>query len=288
MEQVVLNAIIAGSIYGLIASGFSLVYNVQRFFYMAHGAVLAIGAFTFHVLLRSLHVSPFLAFPTAVAASVGVGLINEVMIHRPLRRRAATNLSLFIASSASLLLTESVLLFVFGPTARTYQWSVSSIEIAGARITPMQLLIVVACLSMFSILVLFMQRTLIGKSLRALADSVELARSCGLPVLRLNIAVVSVSAVLAAVGGILQSFEQDLRFDMGMYAILKGIIASILGGVGNVPGALAGGLLLGLVENASTWFLPSGYKNVVSSVVLIGFLLLMPGGLMGLMPRNKR
>jgi branched-chain amino acid transport system permease protein len=87
--------------------------------------------------------------------------------------------------------------------------------------------------------------------------------------------------MLASAGGILQSFEQDLRFDMGLIAVLKGIIASIIGGIGNVPGALAGGLLLGLIENLSTWILPSGYKNVVSSLVLIGFLLFRPNGIMG-------
>jgi len=281
MPQVLANAVIVGSIYALIAAGFSLVYNVQRFFYIAHGAVLAVGAFTFHLLFQSLSLSPFLAFPLALGTSIAVGAVNEVLIHRPLRRRAATNLSLFMASSAFLLLIQNLLLFIFGPTVLTYQWPLSPVAFAGVRVTRVQILVVLASLSMFCMLLVFMKRTFLGKSLRALADSVELSRSCGLPVSRLNLAAVSISAVLGSVGGILQSFEQDLRFDMGLYAILKGIIASILGGVGNVPAALVGGFLLGLVENLSTWYLPSGYKNVVSSLVLIGFLLFKPAGLMG-------
>ena len=110
MQQVLANAVIVGSIYALIAAGFSLVYNVQRFFYIAHGAALAVGAFVFHLLFQTPSVT-FLAFPLAVGASLAVGVSNEVLIHRPLRRRAATNLSLFMASSASLLLMQNLLLF---------------------------------------------------------------------------------------------------------------------------------------------------------------------------------
>src|SRR5262247_895430 len=117
MAQVLANAVIVGSIYALIAAGFSLVYNVQRFFYIAHGAVLAVGAFVFHLLSQGLSVNPFLAFPLAIGASLAVGAGNEILIHRPLRRRAATNLSLFMASSASLVLVQNLLLFIFGPSA---------------------------------------------------------------------------------------------------------------------------------------------------------------------------
>lgn len=281
MQQVLANAVIVGSIYALIAAGFSLVYNVQRFFYIAHGAVLAAGAFAFHVLFQSRSVSPLLALPAALGTSLAVGAVNEILIHRPLRRRTATNLTLFMASSAFLLLIQNLLLFLFGPTALTYQWPLSPVAFAGVRVTHVQILVILASLALFCMLLVFMQGTFLGKALRALADSVELARSCGLPVSRLNLAAISISAVLASVGGILQSFEQDLRFDMGLYAVLKGIIASIMGGIGNVPAALAGGFLLGLVENLSVWFLPSGYKNVVSSLVLIGFLLFKPTGLLG-------
>jgi len=186
-----------------------------------------------------------------------------------------------MASTASLLLIQSLLLFIFGPSAHTYQWPLSPVEFAGVRVTRVQIVIVLVSLSLFGLLLIFMKRTRVGKSLRALADSSELARASGLPVTKLNLYSVCISAVLGTVAGILQSFDQDLRFDMGLHAVLKGVIASILGGVGNVPAALVGGLLLGLVENLSTWFLPSGYKNVVSSLVLIGFLLFRPSGLMG-------
>lgn len=281
MLQVLANALIVGSVYALIAAGFSLVYNVHGFFYIAHGAVLVVGAFAFYLFFQSFRVSFFLAFPLALTASLALGVVNEVLIHRPLRRHAATNLSLFLASSAFLLLIQNLLLFIFGPSALTYQWPLSPVTFAGVRLTHVQILVVMSSLFLFCILLVFMKRTLLGKLLRALTDSADLARSCGLSVSWLNLATISISAVLGSVAGILQSFEQDLRFDMGLYAILKGIIASIIGGVGNVPAALVGGCLLGLIENLSAWFIPSGYKNVVSSLVLIGFLLFKPTGLMG-------
>jgi len=281
MQQLIANAIIIGSIYALIAAGFSVVYNVQRFFYIAHGAIISVSAFAFHLFFISLNFHFCIALLAAISISLIIGVLNEILIHRPLRLHSARNLSLFMASSASLLLIQSFLLFIFGPATLTYQWALTTVAFAGIRITQTQIMVVVSSLSLFCILLLFMRRTFLGRSLRALADSVELARSCGLPISRLYLIAICASAALGSVGGILQSFEQDLRFDMGMFAVLKGIIASIIGGVGSVPGALVGGFLLGLIENLSTWFLPSGYKNVVSSLVLIGFLLFKPNGLMG-------
>lgn len=128
-----------------------MVYSVQRFFYLAHGGILAVGAFTFHFLFQSLGISPFLAFPIAIIASVAVGGLNEILIHRPLRRRDATNLSLFMASTASLLLIQSLLLFIFGPSAHTYQWPLSPVEFAGVRVTRVQIVIVLVSLSLFGL-----------------------------------------------------------------------------------------------------------------------------------------
>jgi branched-chain amino acid transport system permease protein len=281
MLQVITNSLISGAIYAIIAAGFNLVYSVHRFFYLAHGSILLVGGFAFYFASETYHLHPVISLMVATGVSVVLALLNELLIHRPLRQRQATNFSLFLASTASLTIVQGLLLYCNGSSPFTYQWPLNIIEIGSARITQTQVWIICSAFIIFLSLWLLMTKTLFGKSIQAIADSPVLAKAFGLPVPLLYLQTTVLSAILATAGGILMSFERDLRFDMGMEAILKGIIASIIGGIGNVPAALVGGFLLGLVENLTAWFLPSSYKTTISSVLLITFLLLRPTGLLG-------
>jgi branched-chain amino acid transport system permease protein len=281
MLQVIANAFISGAIYATITAGFNLVYSVHRFFYLAHGSVLLVGGFAFYFALQTYHLHWIIAVLIAIAAAIILALLNEILIHRPLRQRQANNFSLFLASTASLNIIQGLLLYFNSSRTFTYQWPLNVIEIATVRITHSQLYIIGSAVIIFSILWVIMNKTMFGKSLQAISDSPVLARAIGLPVSALYLKTTILSAILAAFGGILMSLERDLRFDMGMEAILKGIIASIIGGIPNVPAAILGGFLLGLIENLSAWFLPSNYKTTISSVVLIVFLLLRPTGIIG-------
>lgn len=281
MLQVIANAFISGAIYATIAAGFNLVYSVHRFFYLAHGSVLLVGGFAFYFAFQTYQLPALIAVLISITAAITLALLNEILIHRPLRQRQVSNFSLFLASTASLNIVQGLLLYFNSSRTFTYQWPLNVIEIGTIRITHTQLWIIGSAVLIFSILWWIMNKTMFGKSLQAISDSPVLARAIGLPVSTLYLQTTILSAVLAAAGGILMSLERDLRFDMGMEAILKGIIASIIGGIPNVPAALLGGFLLGLIENLSAWFLPSNYKTTISSVVLIVFLLLRPTGIIG-------
>ncbi len=281
MLQVIANAFISGAIYATISAGFNLVYSVHRFFYLAHGSVLLVGGFAFYFAFETYHLHPAIAILLAIGAATILAMLNEILIHRPLRQRQANNFSLFLASTASLSIVQGLLLYFNSSRTFTYQWPLNVIEIATVRITLTQCWIIASACLIFSILWWIMNKTTFGKSLQAIADSPTLARAIGLPVSTLYLQTTILSAILAAAGGILMSLERDLRFDMGMEAILKGIIASIIGGIPNVPAALLGGFLLGLIENLAAWFLPSNYKTTISSIVLIVFLLFRPTGIIG-------
>jgi branched-chain amino acid transport system permease protein len=277
--QVLVNAIISGTIYAMIAVGFNLVYSTHRFFYIAHGAVSLVSAFAFYFTRQSFSI--WIASGAAILASLILAILNELLIHRPLRERRANSFSLFLASSSSLTITQSLLLLAKGSETYTYQWPNNVLEIGSIRITHTQILEICITLAMFGSLWWIMRRTFFGKSLQAIAEVPTLARAIGLPIDTLYLQSTLLSALFAAVGGVLLSFEQDLRFNIGMESILKAITACTIGGIGNVPAALLGGLFLGLIENLTTWFFPSSYKTLISSSVMIGFLLFRPTGLLG-------
>lgn len=280
--QVVLNGLIAGSVYALVAVGFSLVYSTQRYFHIAHGSVVAVGAFSFYSFYKLCGVSPALALPGALVVAMVVGSLIELGVHRPLRKRGATNLLHFLASTAVFLLVQNVLLLAFGSSVRTLSLPIQEgISLGGAVVTYTQLLAIAAALVIFVALYILMTGTRFGRAVRAVSEDPLGASIVGSNVEGLYFGVANLAAVLACIAGVIMSLEQDLRFDMGLHAILSGMVAAIIGGVGNVPAAVAGGFLLGVTESISVWFLPAGYKRVVTFGILILFLLLRPRGLWG-------
>lgn len=288
MLQIIFNGLVAGAIYALIAVGFSLIYNVHHFFYIAHGAVVAVGAFAYYSFFQLFNWNPVFAFLGAVVTTMALGSLIELGIHNPLRKRKGTSLLFFIASTAVLILIQNILLFVFGPSVRTYRLPIQTgISIGNAIITRTQILIIFASISVFVMLYLFMKNTKTGKALRAVSDDPLAASLMGINVERIYLVLINLSAILACTAGVLMSLEQDLRFDMGLHAILMGIVGSIIGGIGNIPASILGGFLLGMTENVSVWFLPSGYKQVITFGILIIFLLIRPQGLLGTLAKEE-
>lgn len=286
--QIIFNGLITGSIYALIAIGFSLIYNVHHFFYIAHGAVVTVGAFAFFSFYKIYNWNPIFAFFAAIITTVAVGCVVELWVHKNLRKRKGSNLLFFLASTSVFILVQNILLFLFGPSVRTYKFPIqTSISIWGALITPTQIIIISVAVSVMIAFYLFIMRTKIGKAIRAISDDPIAATVVGINIEKMYLVLISLSAGLACIAGILMSLEQDLRFDMGLHAILMAIVCSIIGGIGNVPAAVVGGIILGLTENISLWFLPAGYKQVVSFGILILFLLIRPQGLLGVRTSEK-
>ena len=193
-----------------------------------------------------------------------------------------------LASFGVFLFITGFILLIFGAEVKTFGLPIiKGYEIFGAIITKTQIILIVTSLVLFLFLQLFMKTTRLGKAMRALADDRQVASALGIKVEKTIAVTFIISALLAGIAGILVALEQNLEHAMGFSVVLKGLTASIVGGIGNVPAALVGGFLIGIIENIGIWFLPSGYKDAIAFVILILFLLFRPRGLFGTKTREE-
>ncbi len=288
LPQLIMNGLIAGSVYALMAAGFSLMYGLQRFMNVAHGATYLVGAFAAYACARLAGMPLALSFAIAVLVATGLGVAINQLVYVPLQRQKEKDRALLLASFGVFLLVEAIILMVFGADVKSFGLPVrKGMDVLGAVVTPVQLVIILAAPLVFLGLWLFLYRTRTGTALRAAADNEAIARTMGVNVRAMTTLTTALGSALAGVAGILVALEQNLEHSMGLPAVLKGLTAAIIGGIGNVPAAILGGYLLGLAENLGIWYLPSGYKDAIAFVILILFLLVRPQGFFGTRRREE-
>lgn len=283
-NQLLFNGIIAGSIYALIASGFALIYSTNRFVHFAHGAVAAVGAYFLYVLFTLWGLNFYVAAVLTVLLTAVVGGLVFAIVYHPLIKRKSSAAILLIAGLGLSILLDNLLLLIFGADVKTLNFiSVNKgIEIFGAIITPLQIVIVVTSLILLISLWLFIYKTKFGRIIRAVADNPELARITGINTRIVQYAGFMIGSGMAGVAGILIGLEQNLEPIMGVNLIVKGFTGAVIGGVTSLPGSVLGSYLLGLVENFGIWYLPSGYKDAIAFSLLLLFLLVRPTGILGI------
>jgi branched-chain amino acid transport system permease protein len=271
MLQFIINGIIAGSIYALVGLGFSLVYSTARFFHFAHGAIYTLGAyltFTFLVVFGiSFPVSIFLAI--CVSAIIGTGI--EFLIYRRMREQGAGNLSLLIASLGLLIVLQNLVSLVWGDETKTIRSGLVSegFNILGARVTSIQVIIIAVSCSLAVLLWFFLHKTFLGIKLRAVANDPDLSKIHGIDSNKIILLAFFLGSILAAGAAILISLDTDMTPTMGFYALLMGVTAAIVGGIGKIWGALLGGLLIGLIQHLGVWKLPTEWQETIVFIVLI-------------------
>lgn len=287
LSQIIINSLIAGSIYALIASGFSLIYSVLKFLHLAHGAVLTAGAYAAFALSRSLGLPFILAVILAIIFCVLIGIIIDQIAYKPLRRRQANNLAFLISSLGVFIFCQSLIQLIFGAEIKILRLGLiqKGYEFFGAIITLTQIIILAVALALLIMLHLFLKKSRLGQVMRAVADDREAAILCGIKPERIITLTFALGSGLAAAAGILIGLEQNLEPTMGLNLILKGLTASVVGGIGSTTGGMLGGFIIGLAENFGIWFLPSGYKDAIAFVILILFLLFRPNGILGMKKR---
>jgi branched-chain amino acid transport system permease protein len=280
LEQLIVNGLIAGAIYAIMASGFSLVYNVLKFLHIAHGAIYVVGAFAGWWLARIVGLPLPVAIVGALVISIIAGLLVDFVCYRPIRKKGET--ALLMVSFGAFIFVQSLVLLFFGADVKSYGLPIErGMDFAGAVITPLQVWIIVISLVMMVLLHSLLKFTKIGKAIRAVSDDEEVARVVGISPENTILATMVISAALAGVAGVLVGMEQNIEHAMGLSALISALTASVIGGIGNVPAAIPGGFLLGLVENIGIFWLPSGWKAGISFALLIIFLVFRPKGLFG-------
>jgi len=283
LNQLFLNGIIAGSIYALIAIGFTVIYRTVKFFHFAHGIVYTAGAYFAYTLIISLHLNFALSFFLAIVLAAILGVAIDRLVYYPLRQQKASNLIFLLASFGVVIFIQNLIQLIYGAQILTIRTGPikEGHHFLGAVITDIQILILAVSIILMIFLWLFIQKTKLGKAMRAVSDDPIAANVVGINPEKIILTSFAIGSALAGVAGILISFETNIEPTMGFSALLKGIIASIIGGIGSIPGAVLGGFFLGLAENLGIWKISAGWKDCIAFAILIIFLLLRPRGILG-------
>lgn len=294
-----INGITLGGVYALVALGYTMVYGILKFINFAHGDVLMwgsyIGLFVYNAI-KTTHAPGgfsvfafFVAMIVAALFSAVLGMTIEKVAYKPLRK-APRLAPLLSAIGVSYILSNAAQLF-FGAHSRKldYPFDNTPILLGSVSVTPHQILIlVVSGLTMLA-LMLFVNKTRLGKAMRATSLDQDAASLMGINVNNIISLTFAIGSALAAIGGMLVSLDFKVYATMGTMLGLKAFVAAVVGGIGNIPGAMLGGLLLGLLETFGVALLhiPLGFKDTVAFVVLIIILLVRPSGILGKNIREK-
>ena len=289
IPQLLFNGFIAGSIYALIAIGFTVIYRTVKFFHLAHGIVYTAGAYFAYTFFRQLNFNFVISFFLSISLSALLGIAIDRIVYYPLRLKKASNLIFLLASFGVFIFLQNLIQIIYGAQILTIRTGPvkEGHHFLGAVITDIQIWILVVSCWLLVILWLFIQKTKLGKAMRAVSDDKIGAMVVGINPERTILTSFAIGSALAGAAGILISLETNIEPTMGFSAILKGIIASIVGGIGSIPGAMFGGFFLGIVENLGIWKIQAGWKDTIAFAILILFLLLRPGGIMGIKTQKE-
>ena len=285
MGQQIINGLFLGSIYSLFALGYTLVFGVLDILNLAHAAVFMLSCFVALALVASLHLNILIALPLAVVFAGLLGVLLERVAFRPLRGRSDSNTSGLISSLAMATVFEAVALQIWGPNVSRFPIGTlpdRQIQILGGVVSQLQLGIIAVAVVLFLALTWLVQRTRLGREVRAVAESPRAARILGVDVDRAIAASFAISSALGGAAGVLFGLAfNSISPDMGRSVELKGLAVIILGGMGTMPGAVIAGFALGLIEVFVVAYLGSSWRDAVSFTALFLILVLRPRGLLG-------
>jgi branched-chain amino acid transport system permease protein len=284
--QLLMNSIIAGGIYTLVAIGYTMVYGVLKFINFAHGDLAMVGAYITYFLIQNMGLPVLPSIGIAVFSVALLGILIEKVAYKPLRN--APRLAPLITAIAVSIFLQSTVMLLLGARTKTLRVATTKgLMFLGAYITPIQIVIIMTSILLMILLNLYLKHAKLGKAMRATADEMTIASVVGIQVDRVISYVFGIGSALAAVAGILIAFETNLNPTMGFFLGIKAFAAAVVGGIGSVRGAMVGGFIIGFAENFGIWYIPTGYKNSVAFVILVLVLLVRPSGIFGMKPEEE-
>ncbi len=283
LPQLILNSLIAGAIYSLVALGFNLIYSTVKFFDLGYGALTAVGGYATFFLFKMNGFNLYLAVIAGMIVAGFISFLADRLVYRQLRARKASGMVFLVAALGIFTLLQALIAIFFTSQFQTlFPASASSqvYDIGGAVITHVQLVILITGLVLMTLLGILLKKTLFGKAIKAVADDEEVAKIVGINTNTIISAVFFIGGAIGGLAGILVGFDTGIEPTMGLSLLLKGVIASIIGGIGNIYGGVLGAFLLGVVENFGIWKISGEWKDAIAFALLIVFLLFRPSGLL--------
>lgn len=287
MQQMV-NGIALGSIYAMIALGYTMVYGTIRLINFAHGDVYMLGAFLGYYLVTVLGVNWMLALLITMGVIAVVGVLIERIAYKPLRH--STRVAALITAIGVSYLIQNLMIYFVGPEMRAFPapMEVKMFKVFGLIVNSKQLIVLVVTITVMIALQIIVQHTRMGKAMRAVAVDQDAAQLMGINVDRVISFTFALGSALAGLAGILVGiYYNSIQATMGTAPGLKAFIAAVVGGIGSIPGAMIGGYLIGILETLVTYMGGAMYKDAVVYGLLIIILLVLPSGLLGKSVREK-
>lgn len=277
--QLLFNGIAVGSVIALAAVGLTLTMGILRLSNFAHGDFMTLGAYLTWLINRS-GLNLWLSMILGAAGTILAFVISEFLLWKPMRDRRANSTTLIIISIGLALFLRNGILLVWGASNQNYDVPlVEAPELFGVKIAYYRLVVIGLAIAGIVALHFLLQKTKIGKAMRAVADNIDLARVSGINVEKVVLWTWIITGLLTAVGGSMYGLITTVRPNMGWFLILPMFASVILGGIGNPYGAIAGGLIIGIVQELSVPWLGSDYKLGVALLIMIIILLVRPQGI---------
>ncbi|GMT43235.1 MAG: branched-chain amino acid ABC transporter permease [bacterium] len=289
--QQLVNGLTIGGIYALIALGYTMVYGVMKLINFAHGDLVALAAYIGLTIFMKVGTSSsglsilLIVLIGTIMVIVFAGMMLEMIAYRPLRNANAPRLSAVVSALGASMVFENGMMLLWGPNLKIFpsnilpstSWSIGSVIVSSA-----QLFIIVSSFVFMLLLHLFINKTKLGTAIRAAAIDQEAAQLMGINVNRVIVTIFVLGSGLAAIGGIFVGiYYREVYFNMGWLYGLNAFVAAIVGGIGNIPGAMLGGILLGVFNAFIAGYVSSSWSEAFTFILLIGILIFRPTGILG-------
>ena len=277
--QVVISGVLVGALYAMVALGLALIFGVMRVINVAHGPLLMLGAYTTYFLYQAFGVNPYLTVPVTMLVLFVVGaVLQRTLVFRVVDAPELSSLLLTFGISIALV---NLAQLAFTSDLRAIEFLTGSYVLGPFAISKSRLVAFVFAIGVTGAAFVFLKSTRVGKAIRATSQSREVAMVCGVDVGRIHLLTFGLASALAAAGGALIAVIVAIQPDMGGVWTFKSFLVIVLGGAGNYPGALVGGILLGVIEQLASLFLTAQLSEAVAYVLLVLVLLVRPAGLLG-------
>ena len=279
-----INGISLGSVYAIIALGYTMVYGIARMLNFAHGDIIMVGGFTVFTIVTTMGGSPVVGILASVVVCTVLGVTIERIAYRPLRD--ASPLAVLITAIGVSYLLQNVALLIFGSNARQFTSviTVPALKLADGKlsISSVTIVTILSCIVIMAALMVFINKTKMGQAMLAVSEDRGAATLMGINVNRTISVTFAIGSALAAVAGVLLcSAYPSLSPYTGSMPGIKAFVAAVFGGIGSIPGAFIGGILLGIIENLAKAYISSQLSDAIVFSVLIIVLLVRPTGILG-------